>query len=85
VLLDNIRLEQLTPGGVRLSISLPDRDTIRLAWPLWVTEFDVEYTDSLSPPTWQPLGIPIFVEEPDNAVYDLNQGGTRFYRLTARP
>jgi hypothetical protein len=85
LLVDNVRLEQLSPGGVRLSISLPSPDTVRLAWPLWVTEFDVEYTDSLAPATWTPLGSPIFVEDPENAVYDLTQGGARFYRLTARP
>jgi hypothetical protein len=82
VLLDNIRLTQLTPGGLRLSITRFDATTVRVAWPAAVGNAVLQCTNNVAPAPWPEAGLPVSVEGSENAAYDTIGAGNKFYRLS---
>ena len=82
VLLDNIRVVQTGPGGLRLSISQFDASSLRLAWPRYATGYNLECTATLpaAPGAWIDPGLPVGEEGNEFVAYDF-LGTTKFYRL----
>ena len=79
----NIRVVQLTPGGVRLTITRIDATTVRLAWPVAAGNFILQCTANVAVPNpWPEAGLPISVEGSDHAAYDTIGSGNKFYRLS---
>ena len=85
VLLDNIRVAQVTPGGVRLTITRIDATTVRLAWPVAAGSFILQSNNNVAAPNpWPEAGLPLSVEGNENAAYDTIGIGNKFYRLSAQ-
>ena len=82
VLLDNIRVVQTGPGGVRLRISQFDANSLRIAWPRYATGYALECTATLpaAPGAWIDPGLPVGEEGNEFVVYDF-LGAMKFYRL----
>jgi hypothetical protein len=82
VLFDNVRVAQLTPGGLRLTITRIDAATVRLAWPVAAGNFILECANHVAAPApWTEAGLPVSVEGNENAAYDLIGTANKFYRL----
>ena len=85
VLLDNIRVVQLTPGGLRLTITRIDDTTVRVAWPALAGSLILQCTGNVSAPIpWPEAGLPVSVEGGENAAYDTIGSGNKFYRLSGQ-
>ena len=63
-----------------LALSLPS-NTPQLAWPAARPGLVLEFTDTLSPPNWQPVTNPRSTAGPSVIVQDPAAGAQRFYRL----
>ena len=68
--------EQMPP----LTLTLP-ASTPQLAWPAAQSSLVLEYTDTLTPPNWQPITNPRTLAGPSVLVQDPAGGLQRYYRL----
>jgi hypothetical protein len=85
VLFDDVRVTQLTPGGLRLTITRIDAATVRLAWPVAAGNFILECANHVAAPApWTEAALPVSVEGNENVAYDSIESAAKFYRLSSR-
>ena len=56
-------------------------EAVRLAWPLWASNFTVQASASLSPGSWTNLSVSLLTSNGVNVVTQPVGAGARFYRL----
>ncbi len=65
-----------------LTIKLWTKNTVRISWPTNFQGFTLQYSFSITAPTWLNVGLPVVVEGAQYVVYDAVTTKPKYYRLS---